>query len=103
MHMPESHLSRSLQRALPYLRLGFFLLIGLILWFSSAATDVEFHLALGFWFSAAGCDFLFSVLPTEYRAVRLGLRLLSGLCGIIFVAIVALELSGNSLIEQWLR
>jgi hypothetical protein len=92
-----------LQRALPYLRLGFFLLIGLILWFSTAATDVEFHLALGFWFSAAGCDFLFSMIPAQYRAARLGLRLLSGLCGVILVAIVVLQLSGSSLIEQWLQ
>jgi len=101
--MPEVAHPRSLQRALPYLRLGFFLLVGLILWLSTEATDLEFHLALGFWFSAAGCDFLFSVIPPPYRAVRLGLRLVSGLCGVIFVAIIGLELSGNPLIEQWLR
>jgi hypothetical protein len=101
--MSKSHLAGSLQRALPYLRLGFFILIGLILWFSSGANDADFHLAMGFWFTAAGCDFLFSVVPAQYRLVRLGLRVLSGLCGIIFVAIVVLDLSGTSIIEQWQR
>ena len=101
--MSELRHPRSLQRVWLYLRLGFFLLIGLILWFSTEPTDAEFHLALVFWFSAAGCDFLFSAVPAQYRAIRSGLRLFSGLCGMLFVAIVVLQLLGNPLIEQWLR
>lgn len=101
--MSELDRPQPLPRIWLYLRLGFSIVVGFILWNATTATDGEFHVAVGVWLAGAGCGFLFSMVPVQYRLVRSGLRWLSWLCSLMFVAIIVLQLTESSLVEQWLR
>jgi hypothetical protein len=82
------------------LRLGFLLIIGVILLSLLSSEGSDTYIAFGFWFAAALIDFLTILLPQHYRTTVSILRFIAYLCGLLFMVIIFMQLMGISIIER---